>query len=187
MRKRVCLSISPWMCFFLAAALLLLPVKWVISWTLASAMHEIAHIFALLILGGDIAGISLGPGGAVIKTGPLTNRQEFYVSLTGPACSFLLILLHQYIPTIAICGAVHFAFNLLPIHPLDGGRATLCILRHYLPEAAANKILHLLQRVCLLLILIVSAYLSAVLKFLLPLIVCAVLYGRVTAAKSPCK
>lgn len=48
---------------------------------------------------------------------------EILSALAGPAGSFLLLSLYRVAPHIAICGLIQGMYNLLPVYPLDGGRA----------------------------------------------------------------
>ena len=49
--------------------------------------------------------------------------QELFCALAGPAAGAAVILLWRIFPEAAAAAAVQTAFNLLPVYPLDGGRA----------------------------------------------------------------
>lgn len=98
----------------------------------ACALHELGHICAIRLLGGEIKGLRLTAIGAeLLLDGPLSYWQEGLSALAGPAVNLFLSL--------AFCGlqgGVTFAglnlvlalFNLLPVGRLDGGRAVHCTL-----------------------------------------------------------
>ena len=115
---------------FLLLALLLLtaPLPWVGAALAAAAFHEACHWAALRLTGGRLRGMTVSAAGAVLKTGPMEPRQELWSALAGPAGSLLLLTLLRRFPRIALCGGIQGLFNLLPVYPLDGGRALRCLL-----------------------------------------------------------
>ncbi len=108
--------------------LLFLPLRWCFSLVLASAVHELFHITAVLLCGCRIHHMDIRFGGAVIEAEPMTGCRELLCILAGPLGSLLLVLLYRYFPGIAVCALVQTGFNLLPLPHLDGGRALRCIL-----------------------------------------------------------
>ena len=61
--------------------------------------------------------------GLYLETAPLTARQELIAAVAGPAGGLSLLLFHPLIPKTALCAFVQSCFHLLPVYPLDGGRA----------------------------------------------------------------
>ena len=112
-------------CLMGAFLLLTLPLNWLLSALAAAAFHELCHGAAILLLGGRIWGVRIGSGGAVMETEPLSSGKELVCALAGPAGSLLLVLTFRIFPRVAVCALVQGAFNLLPVFPLDGGRAAL--------------------------------------------------------------
>lgn len=122
------LFINPISYLFWALLLLTVPIDWLIAAALAALIHELCHIGMILVLGGRITHMTLSPNRAEIHTGPLDETQELICALAGPVGSFSLVMLSRWLPKTAFCGVIQGLFNLLPIYPLDGGRALRCCL-----------------------------------------------------------
>ena len=112
----------------------------------AALLHELGHLLALGLLGGRVRALRISVFGAELVTsaGCLSYPGELAATLAGPAvnllCGFVLAPLGAW-----TAAGAHLAlgiFNLLPVRPLDGGRA-LCLLASWLlgperGEAAAR-------------------------------------------------
>ncbi len=121
-------NITPWSCIVLAFLLLTVPVRWLFAAIFAALVHEAAHYIAACFLGGRVEGIRLSGSGAAMGVWGLSPGKEAVVALAGPAGSFLLVLLSELFPELALCAMVQGSYNLLPIFPLDGGRTVRCVL-----------------------------------------------------------
>lgn len=164
-------------CFLLALGLLILPLKWLIAVCLAAGFHELCHYAAARLLGVTILSFSVGPGGCLLSTGPLTRRRELICAAAGPAGSLLLFFLIHHFPLLAICGLVQGVYNLLPIYPMDGGRILRCIAG----EAISIRV----ERFFRAWILIAGAFLTFWLKLgPLPLIFALILMGKTGKTKN---
>ena len=130
------LQISFGFCIFVVFLILFLPIQWCFSVILAGIIHELFHMAAVLLCGGNILSISLSFTGAKIDTGPLTPQKQALCALAGPLGSFLILPLAYIFPELTLCGLIQGAYNLLPIYPMDGGRA----LRAVFPEPVCKGI-----------------------------------------------
>jgi Zn-dependent protease len=125
----------------LGAYSLLLSWQSALALMIMIAWHEYGHVHALRRCGVAVRGIYFIPfiGGAAVHEAPIPDRaDQAYVALNGPLWGFYLTLVPvalffltgQRYPWLAVCGALWAAlnvFNLLPILPLDGGRALSAI------------------------------------------------------------
>ena len=143
---------SGWTLVLMALGLLILPLEWVAAAVMAGAFHELCHILAVLLLGGRLRSFSFHLGGARLETWDLPWDRALLATLAGPLGGLLLLLLLHEMPRTAICALVQSGFNLLPVYPLDGGRALRLILREIAPERA-GAICSGVEGACLLLIL----------------------------------
>lgn len=115
-------------CVGLALMLLVLPLRWILAWCAAAAVHEGCHALALILCSGRILSVRLGLGGAQIAVTPLTPGRELLCALAGPVGALGLLALGRQFPVLAVCAALQSSYNLLPLYPLDGGRALRCLL-----------------------------------------------------------
>lgn len=179
MRSKPRILIAPGAWFLGALMLLILPLNWLLAAAAAAFFHELCHYFALLLCAIPVHSVQISGRGAVMDTAPMGLRQEFFCALAGPLGGLCLLLLIRWIPRIAICAGVQSLFNLLPVYPLDGGRALRCLARHYLPPESAESLLKWTARLCLGGILLLS--LLAALRYhlgLLPLLLGIILCIR---------
>ena len=93
----------------------------------AALLHELGHLLVLYLLGGRGLGLRISIFGAELVTDAarLSYPGELAAVLAGPAvnllCGLLLARGHAWVAAgahLSLC-----LFNLLPVRPLDGGRA----------------------------------------------------------------
>lgn len=114
-------------CILGAAALLIVPLRWLLGAVAAAGVHELGHLLALKGMGVYVSGMSIGIGGAKIQTGSMTRWQELLAAAAGPVAGLLLTLFARWIPCCAVCAAVQTVFNLLPLGEQDGKRMIRCL------------------------------------------------------------
>ena len=107
----------------LALMLLLFPLQFLVGVLLAALIHELGHLLALKIAGGRVLSIRLRSFGARIEAAPMSPGRSALCALAGPAAGALTIFAYKTFPELALAGLVQTVFNLLPVYPLDGGRA----------------------------------------------------------------
>ena len=121
-------------CILAALLLLVIPLPWLAGALTAAVFHELCHILAVRIAGGKILRIIVTGRGASIETTPLSPKAAFFSTLAGPGGSFLLAAMGWYFPVCAVCALVQGIYNLLPVYPLDGGRALRILLQWLFPD-----------------------------------------------------
>ena len=120
--------------------------------------HEFAHAAMIAIFGYGSSHIILGGmGGVTINERHARPWQDMLISAAGPLSSFLLAvicrqiyysvpaahtdaMLKVFLPLMVWAGFVWGVFNLLPVPPLDGGKALRNLLRTFLRENIAFTI-----------------------------------------------
>lgn len=111
------------------------------SWALLCAVHEMGHLSALALCGVRVERVRLRGLGAVIETGPCANRDGALCALAGPAVNLIAFFaLRRRCPGAALLSLALALCNLLPVYPLDGGRALRAICGQYLPLDAVNAV-----------------------------------------------
>ena len=107
----------------LALMLLLFPLRFLVGVLLAALIHELGHLLALKLARGRVLSIRLRSFGARIEAAPISPGRAALCALAGPAAGALTIFAYKTFPELALAGLVQTVFNLLPVYPLDGGRA----------------------------------------------------------------
>ena len=109
----------------------------------AALLHETGHLLALYLLGGRAAGVRITVFGAELRTDAahLSYPAELAVTLAGPAANLACGLLLAQLGAWTAAGA-HLSlclFNLLPVRPLDGGRALYLLIAALAGPAAGER------------------------------------------------
>lgn len=170
-----------------AAMLLILPLNWVMSVVLAGLFHELCHYFAIRLTESRVHDVSVTCSGAVMQVTSLSDMQELFCALAGPAGSILLFFSYRWIPRIALCAGVQGLFNLLPLYPLDGGRIYRILMDLWFPRWA-DTICRRTEYLLVLIVFVLAFWLSAGCKLGSGPIFLALLFlSRVPGGKIPCK
>ena len=173
------IKINPQVYIYLVVLLFLIPLKWLIGWTIAVVTHELFHIGAVYFMGGRIEKISVSINGIRIDSTPLSEGKRLFAILIGPIGGLLPTLLRGCFPILAICCWVLTVYNLFPFLPLDGGRALKILLKkeqHFV----------LMERLFLITITALALYGTFFLKLgILPLLIVGLFWIR--NRKFPCK
>lgn len=121
----------------MAAALLYLDGQaLMLQGILACVLHELGHWLMIRRLGGRVRALRLTLVGAEMSLDPkrpLSYWREALAALAGPAVNLLCAALAAQWKLYLFAGLnlCYGLLNLLPIFPLDGGRALLCLLANF--------------------------------------------------------
>ncbi len=185
MRIKVRFGVAPAACIILALMLLILPIKWILAALTAALIHELFHAAAILICGGKIDALQLGGNGAVMETCPMTRGKELLCSLAGPIGGLIMMLFARWLPRIAVCAAFQSFYNLLPVYPLDGGRALRCGAEILLPNLA-DRICAFMEWLTLTGVSVLAVYACFWLKLgIMPLLFAMAFWLKIK--NTPCK
>jgi len=131
MRNSISVSASPAVWIVLALAVLVMPLPWLIALFISSAVHELCHYGAVRLCGGNVTGLRIGLDGLCMIITPMTAMRSMFCSLAGPLGALALLLTARIMPRTALCAAIQSLYHLLPIYPLDGGRALRSLLDYF--------------------------------------------------------
>lgn len=119
----------------------------VLPWAVAAAfLHELGHCLTSIWLGGRFGALELSAVGAQLRMDysvPLSYGREIAITLAGPLVNLLLGVSAAYLKLYLLAGVSLGLglFNLLPIEPLDGGRALFSGLSVLFGEQRAHQVL----------------------------------------------
>ena len=163
-------SVSFWL--LVLAAAIVSPAQVVVSVLLTAALHECGHLAVLRLFHVPIEGLRLTALGAVLYADGaqrLSYGRELLVTLAGPTANLICALLAgafaKYWTTLYVfagANAVLCAYNLLPIQPLDGGRALYLVTAFFFGPMVGDAVAAMVGTACALSLLVLGIYLSVV-------------------------
>ena len=149
------LHLSPATLVYFALSLLLCHDWTLVAIFTAVFIHEMTHLIVLWISGGSAASLTITPMGLSIeRMGLLSHRGELFLSLAAPIANLLLsaIYSHYNLDPCTIEANLGFGLiNLLPVYPLDGGKALLALLQSITTPTKATQISRILSHIFLIL------------------------------------
>lgn len=173
-------KISGGFCLLLALTLLLVPIQWLFAALAAAAFHELCHYAMIRFFCGKWVGVKLYSFAAHLPLPAMSRGREVICALAGPVGGLSLLLFSRWMPRVALCAAMQSAYNLLPVYPLDGGRALRSGLLLLLPPPKAAAVCRMSEIVCKTAICLLALYGCFWLKLgIFPLLLAALLLIRV--------
>ena len=182
------IQFHPLLWILLALMVLVLPVRWLLAVFAAALFHELCHCAMIRLCGGRTLSVQIGGSGTTLETEAMTPGKELLCALAGPVGGLLLLTMMRWLPRLVICAAIQSLYNLIPVYPLDGGRALRCFLSFLFPREKAETISLWVERLCLAGILGLGMYGTFFLRLgWMPLIYAGILLYQLSRRKIPCK
>ena len=75
-----------------------------------------------------------------------------------------LLAISRWAPRVALCGAIHGLYNLIPIYPYDGGRAVTAALRAILPVHTVSTVCRIIKWMFCITVIIFSLWLFLIMR-----------------------
>lgn len=167
-------------CLTMALMLLLVPIKWLAAAALAATFHELCHYLAIRACNGGCDGVKFFAFAAHLPLPEMGRGREVLCALAGPLGGLCLLLLARWMPRLALCAAMQSAYNLLPVYPLDGGRALQSGLLLFLTPPKAAAVCHIFEIMAKSMVFLLGFYGCFVLKLgIFPLLMALLLLIRV--------
>ncbi|MBR4050266.1 MAG: M50 family metallopeptidase [Clostridia bacterium] len=153
-------SISFFFFFTVCIALVLDTTNTAVLTLFAAVIHESGHLFCMLACGEKPSKVFLAPFGMCItRFSGCNHRREMCIALAGPVANLFAAAvmaavmcicdLHGLFKPVAVNVSLA-VFNLLPIEPLDCGRAIKCRLMCRMNSAKAEKTVFIIGIICLI-------------------------------------
>ena len=126
-------------------------------WTMLFCfIHELGHLIMGLILGFKPEKIEMTPFGFFLEFNPTTKKNDkqilktnILVAAAGPLTNLIIIFAILFFnisfigrDLLVYANLLIFAFNLIPIYPLDGGRILKCILDRFYNDIRVENLIN---------------------------------------------
>ena len=143
------------------------------DWTIAAILsaifiHEMAHLIVLWALGGKATSLTITPLGLSIdRAGLLSHSGEIVLSLAAPILNIVLAAIYAHYDLNSCTTEANLSFgliNLIPIYPLDGGKAFAAFLHSITSAEKAARISDVLSHICLIIVWMLGIATALILK-----------------------
>lgn len=162
------LYLSPLTLLYFALGLLFSHELSLVAVCTAVLIHELTHLIVLWLAGGRAASLTITPMGLSIeRIGLLSHRGELWLSLTAPIANLLLAALYTHFAFDPCTVEANLSFgllNLLPIYPLDGGKALTALLSVRLDRDKVDRCVRGISLVFLVLFWLLAVAVALVLN-----------------------
>lgn len=133
---------------------------------LAASLHEGGHLLAASCIGMPVRRLTLDFTGGNLEFYRKTTSysQDLLLCLSGPAVNFLFVtlcVLFHWNPVFLAAHLLLGLFNLLPILPLDGGRAVFSFLSGIWGPFSACRMMSYLSIVTASLVCVIGVWIAA--------------------------
>ena len=151
-------------------------------------VHELSHCGMLWLCSVPVRCVHLGNHGVLIQTDAMPPWKTVISSLAGPMGGLLLLLAGKLFPQAAVCALLLSVYNLLPVYPLDGGRALWALIDGVFDARRSKCICNVVEWIVLSAILMMGLLAAFFWKLgLMPLLLTVILCLRLGKIKIPCK
>lgn len=148
------LNLSPMTLLYFAFCLLFSHELSLTAICSAVLIHELTHLLVLWLAGNRAKSLTVTPMGLSIeRVGLLSHRGELLLSLSAPIVNLLLaaLYLHFALDPCTVDANLSFGLlNLLPIYPLDGGKALSAALGMRLDKDKTERIVQTISMLFLI-------------------------------------
>lgn len=166
--------------------------------TISIVLHEGAHAFVALLFGKPPSCIEITPMGAVMRMEEdryLPTGKQILVLLAGPMMTFILavssialvkggFLTNEIGYLLFISNLSILLLNLLPVHPLDGGRILALVLCCFISMRKVTRIMRVIGCIIGIGLIVTNVYTSIHMggwNLSLTFAGCCILYGAYSA------
>ena len=160
-RRRFSLEVRPGAVVLLAGLYFLLPLRWCVRLALTVTAHELGHVAALILCGAEVCGLRMEGCGLVLRCTPPEGALRTVAAALAAGAGLFCILRGLGYTACAELSLLFSCVNLLPVLPLDGGRALYAALSALAGVRAAERTLDVLGLVLPVMLMVLGLALFA--------------------------